>query len=151
MICCPELLTLRPIWRASGTTRLPGSKSISNRALLLSALADSTTLLINLLDADDVRVMREALTALGIELRSEPTGLAVAGCGGVFPILDARLSLDNAGTAFRSLTAALAFAGGRYELDGVARMRQRPIGDLVDALNLLGAQSHYAGQPGFPP
>ena len=118
---------------------------------MLSALADGTTLLINLLDADDVRVMREALTALGIELRSEPTGLAVAGCGGVFPILDARLSLDNAGTAFRSLTAALAFAGGRYELDGVARMRQRPIGDLVDALNLLGARIHYAGQPGFPP
>ena len=118
---------------------------------MLSALADGTTLLINLLDAADVRVMREALTALGIELRSEPAGLAVAGCGGVFPILDARLSLGNAGTAFRSLTAALAFAGGRYELDGVARMRQRPIGDLFDALNLLGARIHYAGQLGFPP
>jgi 3-phosphoshikimate 1-carboxyvinyltransferase len=130
---------------------MPGSKSISNRALLLSALADGSTLLVDLLDADDTRVMREALSALGVGLEAVEGGLRVTGCAGRFPRSEARLFLGNAGTAFRSLTAALAFAGGRYELDGVPRMRERPIGDLVDALNDLGARIRYKEREGFPP
>jgi len=130
---------------------MPGSKSISNRALLLSALAEGSTLLVDLLDADDTRVMREAMTALGVELANTDDGLRVDGCAGRFPAREARLFLGNAGTAFRSLTAALAFADGRYELDGVARMRERPIGDLVDALNDLGARIRYVDRAGFPP
>ena len=130
---------------------MPGSKSISNRALLLSALADGSTLLVDLLDADDTRVMREALSALGVGLEAVEGGLRVTGCAGHFPRSEARLFLGNAGTAFRSLTAALAFAGGRYELDGVPRMRERPIGDLVDALNDLGARIRYKEREGFPP
>jgi 3-phosphoshikimate 1-carboxyvinyltransferase len=119
--------------------------------LLLSALADGDTLLIDLLDADDTRVMRKALGELGIGLRSELGGLLVRGCGGRFPVREAELSLGNAGTAFRSLTAALAFSGGSYRLDGVPRMRERPIGDLVDALNGLGAKILYGGTAGYPP
>jgi 3-phosphoshikimate 1-carboxyvinyltransferase len=130
---------------------MPGSKSISNRALLLSALADGSTLLVDLLDADDTRVMREALSVLGVGLEAVEGGLRVTGCAGRFPRSEARLFLGNAGTAFRSLTAALAFAGGRYELDGVPRMRERPIGDLVDALNDLGARIRYKEREGFPP
>ena len=130
---------------------MPGSKSISNRALLLSALAEGSTLLIDLLDADDTRVMRDAMTALGVTLAAIDDGLRVDGCAGRFPVREARLFLGNAGTAFRSLTAALAFADGRYELDGVARMRERPIGDLVDALNELGARIRYLDRAGFPP
>jgi len=147
----PAVLTVDPIRRAVGTVRMPGSKSISNRALLLSALAEGSTVLVDLLDADDTQVMREALAALGVRLADESGGLRVAGCAGHFPRREARLFLGNAGTAFRSLTAALAFAGGRYELDGVPRMRERPIGDLVDALNDLGASIHYLERPGFPP
>ncbi|MGH6611782.1 MAG: 3-phosphoshikimate 1-carboxyvinyltransferase, partial [Burkholderiaceae bacterium] len=130
---------------------MPGSKSISNRALLLSALAHGQTALLGLLEADDTRVMLEALGSLGIHCKRSETELYVDGCRGKFPVRNASLSLGNAGTAFRSLTAALAFSGGRYELDGVARMRERPIGDLVDALNMLGARIRYAGASGFPP
>jgi len=147
----PAVLTVDPIRRAAGTVRMPGSKSISNRVLLLSALAEGSTLLIDLLDADDTRVMRAAMTALGVTLAAADDGLRIDGCAGRFPAREARLFLGNAGTAFRSLTAALAFADGRYELDGVARMRERPIGDLVDALNDLGAQIRYVDRAGFPP
>ena len=127
----PAVLTVDPIHRAAGTVRMPGSKSISNRALLLSALAEGSTLLVDLLDADDTRVMRDALSTLGVRLATVEGGLQVEGCGGSFPVRDARLFLGNAGTAFRSLTAALAFAGGRFEqqskMDGHAlRGRGRP-------------------------
>ncbi len=132
--------------------RLPGSKSISNRVLLLAALAGGETVLEGLLEADDTRVMREALGALGVKLQTPaPDRLHVTGCAGKFAVNSAELFLGNAGTAFRSLTAALAFSGGRYVLDGVPRMRERPIGDLVDALNAIGARVAYRGQPGFPP
>jgi 3-phosphoshikimate 1-carboxyvinyltransferase len=147
----PAVLTVDPIRRASGAVRMPGSKSISNRALLLSALADGPTVLMDLLDADDTRVMLAALTELGVSLEKAEGGLRVTGCAGRFPSREARLFLGNAGTAFRSLTAALAFAGGRYELDGVPRMRERPIGDLVDALNDLGARIRYMEREGYPP
>jgi 3-phosphoshikimate 1-carboxyvinyltransferase len=147
----PAALTVDPIDRASGAVRLPGSKSISNRALLLSALAHGETTLVGLLDADDTRVMIDSLSQLGIGSRQSGVGLLITGCGGCIPVREAHLLLGNAGTAFRSLTAALALSGGFYELDGVARMRERPIGDLVDALNRIGAQIRYAGAPGFPP
>jgi 3-phosphoshikimate 1-carboxyvinyltransferase len=147
----PGVLTVDPINRASGAVRLPGSKSISNRVLLLSALSDSETTLVDLLEADDARVMGDALTRLGIRMYRSEAGLHVCGCNGRFPVREASLFLGNAGTAFRSLTAALAFSGGRYELDGVARMRERPIGDLVDALDCLGARIRYTGSPRFPP
>ncbi len=130
---------------------MPGSKSISNRALLLSTLAERTTELIDLLDADDTRAMRDALIALGIDISQSSDVSRVVGCGGRFPRREAELFLGNAGTAFRSLTAALAFSDGRYALDGVARMRERPIADLVDALNAVGARIAYRDRPGFPP
>jgi 3-phosphoshikimate 1-carboxyvinyltransferase len=146
-------LDLAPAARASGTVALPGSKSISNRTLLLAALAEGDTLVRGLLDADDVDRMLEALATLGIGI--EPVAgsrdFRVHGQGGRIPVKTARLFLGNAGTAFRPLTAALAFAGGSYELSGVARMHERPIGDLVDALRGLGADIEYAGNPGFPP
>lgn len=148
----PPVLTIQPIARAQGTVRLPGSKSISNRVLLLAALADGDTLIAGLLEAEDTRVMREALGALGVQCEMRGSSdLTVRGCGGAFPVATAELFLGNAGTAFRSLTAALAFAGGRYGLDGVARMRERPIADLVEALNAIGARITYRGTPGYPP
>jgi 3-phosphoshikimate 1-carboxyvinyltransferase len=147
----PDVLTVRPIARAQGVVRLPGSKSISNRALLLAALAEGTTVLTRLLDADDTRVMIEALRALGIAIERDGDTARVGGCDGRFPARSADLFLGNAGTATRSLTAALAFADGRYRIDGVARMRERPIGDLVTALNALGACIRYEGAAGYPP
>ena len=147
----PDELTVPPITRAQGVVRLPGSKSISNRALLLAALADGTTELRRLLDADDTRVMIEALRALGVAIDRDGDRATVGGCGGRFPARSASLFLGNAGTATRSLTAALAFADGRYRIDGVARMRERPIGDLVTALNGLGARIGYEGAEGYPP
>jgi 3-phosphoshikimate 1-carboxyvinyltransferase len=147
----PAQLTVAPIAHASGAIDLPGSKSISNRVLLLAALASGSTVLTHLLDADDTRVMIDALGALGVAIDGRAPALTVHGCGGRFPNRRADLFLGNAGTAMRPLTAALAFAGGHYRLDGVARMRERPIGDLVDALNALGARVDYAGARGYPP
>jgi len=142
-----DSLELKPARRAAGTVRLPGSKSISNRVLLLAALAEGETEVSGLLDADDTRVMRDALSALGVRFFHGK----VVGVGGVFPVKQAELSLGNAGTAFRPLTAALALSGGEYRLSGVARMHERPIGDLVDALRAVGARIDYAGKDGFPP
>ena len=147
----PEQLTVAPIARAWGAVALPGSKSMSNRALLLAALAQGTTELAGLLEADDTRVMVEALRTLGIAVQVEGTRARVQGCAGRFAVRSADLHLGNAGTAMRPLVAALAFAAGRYRLDGVARMRERPIGDLVDALRSAGARISYLGQEGFPP
>ena len=128
------VLTVDPIDRASGTVRLPGSKSISNRALLLSALANGETSLIELLHADDTRVMRHALSKLGVRSRRSDLELNVHGCDGSFRCGTAPLT--------RQCRHRISFADGGtglfwrpYELDGTARMRQRPIGDLVDALN----------------
>ncbi len=142
-----DSLELKPARRAAGTVRLPGSKSISNRVLLLAALAQGETEVHGLLDADDTRVMRDALAALGVVF----SNAKVKGVGGVFPVKRAELFLGNAGTALRPLTAALALSGGEYRLGGVARMHERPIGDLVDALRGIGARIDYAGKEGFPP
>jgi 3-phosphoshikimate 1-carboxyvinyltransferase len=136
---------------ASGTVRLPGSKSISNRVLLLAALASGTTTVHDLLDSDDTRVMLEALAALGCRIERAGSALRIEGLGGQVRTRRASLFLGNAGTAMRPLTAALALLGGEFELQGVPRMHERPIGDLVDALGQLGCSIDYLGNPGYPP
>lgn len=149
----PKFLDLPPLLGARGTVRLPGSKSISNRTLLLAALAEGETDIRDLLASDDVERMLDALTALGIAWSREAgsDNYKVKGAGGPFPVKTGDLFLGNAGTAFRPLTAALAFSGGSYRLSGVPRMHERPIGDLVDGLRQLGAQVDYLGQEGYPP
>ncbi|MDD5248585.1 MAG: 3-phosphoshikimate 1-carboxyvinyltransferase [Rhodocyclaceae bacterium] len=147
-----DYLDLPPLKHAAGTICLPGSKSISNRMLLLAALAEGTTEIRDLLDSDDTRVMHAALVALGVGMEAcGPNAWRVAGVGGPFPVKRADLFLGNAGTAVRSLTAALALSGGHYTVSGVARMHERPIGDLVDGLRQIGADLAYAGTAGFPP
>jgi 3-phosphoshikimate 1-carboxyvinyltransferase len=148
----PEFIDLPPLMSAQGTVRLPGSKSISNRVLLLAALSEGVTDVRDLLKSDDTDRMLEALHALGVGVESlGDNAYRVTGCGGNFPVKEAKLFLGNAGTAFRPLTAALALSGGSYELSGVPRMHERPIGDLVDALRQLGANIEYLGNEGFPP
>ena len=142
-----DSLELKPIRRAAGKVRLPGSKSISNRVLLLAALASGDTEVSGLLDADDTRVMRDALSKLGVRFWRR----RVRGVGGPFPVKKAELSLGNAGTAFRPLTAALVMTGGEYRLSGAPRMHERPIGDLVNALRGIGADVEYLGAEGYPP
>jgi 3-phosphoshikimate 1-carboxyvinyltransferase len=147
-----EFLDLPQLLSAAGTVRLPGSKSISNRVLLLSALADGETEVCELLASDDTERMLDALKALGVGVTSlGGENWSIKGCAGNFPVRQAELFLGNAGTAFRPLTAALALAGGDYILKGVARMHERPIGDLVDGLRQLGADITYLGNDGFPP
>ena len=142
-----DSLELKPIRRAAGKVRLPGSKSISNRVLLLAALASGDTEVSGLLDADDTRVMRDALAKLGVRFWRR----RVRGVGGPFPVKKAELFLGNAGTAFRPLTAALVMTGGEYRLAGAPRMHERPIGDLVNALRGIGADVEYLGADGYPP
>jgi 3-phosphoshikimate 1-carboxyvinyltransferase len=146
-------LDLPPLRQAAGSIRLPGSKSISNRVLLLAALAQGTTAIRDVLDSDDTRVMVAALRQLGVFNIQPQEGppIWVGGVGGQFPAKQAELFLGNAGTAFRPLTAALAVSGGSYKLSGVARMHERPIGDLVDGLRQIGADVRYAGKEGYPP
>jgi 3-phosphoshikimate 1-carboxyvinyltransferase len=147
-----EVLNLKPATKAAGEVILPGSKSISNRTLLLAALASGTTDVHDLLASDDTQRMLEALAKLGIQLRQTSTNdWRVDGAGGAFPIKQAELFLGNAGTAFRPLTAALALSNGTYELSGVPRMHERPIGDLVDGLRQIGANIEYMGNAGYPP
>ncbi|MBH9576360.1 bifunctional 3-phosphoshikimate 1-carboxyvinyltransferase/cytidylate kinase [Inhella proteolytica] len=149
-------LDLPPLRGAAGTVRLPGSKSISNRLLLLAALAEGETRIEQLLDADDTAVMLEALRALGCAWhRGSDGSVTLRGLGGHLPVSAADCFLGNAGTAMRPLAAALALLaardGGRYTLRGVPRMHERPIRDLVDALRGLGCQIEDLGQPGYPP
>ena len=147
-----EFLDLPQLLSATGTVRLPGSKSISNRVLLLAALAEGETEVRDLLASDDTERMLDALKALGVGIAHlGGENWLVKGCGGRFPVRQAELFLGNAGTAFRPLTAALALAGGDYILKGVARMHERPIGDLVDGLRQLGADVTYLGDEGYPP
>jgi len=147
----PPHLNLPPLASARGSVWLPGSKSISNRTLLLAALASGVTEIHDLLASDDVDRMLEALDKLGVRVELVGAVRRVHGCGGPFPVKAGELFLGNAGTALRPLTAALALSGGRYRLAGVPRMHERPIGDLVDALRALGADLRYLGKEGYPP
>lgn len=137
-----------------GNVRPPGSKSLTNRALPVAALAAGTSTLTGVLDSDDTRYMIEALRQLGftIDHDRDAANVTVDGRGGDIPATEADLFLGNSGTSIRFLTATVALAGrGKYRLDGVARMRQRPIGDLGDALRGLGSIIHYEADEGFPP
>ncbi len=153
MSALPSSLRLDPIRRLNGTVRLPGSKSLSNRVLLLAMLAEGTTRIENLLDSDDVRRMVEALHTLQIPLREErdQRRLEVIGQAGKIPVEGAELFLGNAGTAIRPLTAALTIGKGRFVLDGIERMRERPIQDLLDGLQQLGAEVRSLHGTGCPP
>ena len=159
-----DFLDLPGLCSAAGVVRLPGSKSISNRVLLLAALADGPTEIRDLLDSEDTAHMLDALRTLGVQVESLGSdAVRVQGCGGRFPVGSAELFLGNAGTAFRPLTAALALGFCKtlpeaaalndegYVLKGVPRMHERPIGDLVDGLRQLGCGIDYLGQSGFPP
>ncbi|WP_418315893.1 bifunctional 3-phosphoshikimate 1-carboxyvinyltransferase/cytidylate kinase [Piscinibacter sakaiensis] len=150
-----RFIDLPPLNRAAGTVRLPGSKSISNRVLLLAGLCEGSTEVHDLLESDDTRVMLDALRALGCGVHPLADGVRIDGLGGRLIARRASLFLGNAGTAMRPLTAALALLAatqdGEFELSGVARMHERPIGDLVDALRQLGCSIDYLGQQGYPP
>ena len=149
-----EYLDIPPLARAGGTVRLPGSKSISNRVLLLAALSHGNTIVRDVLQSDDTAVMLAALRQLGCQVESDGDSVTIQGMGGLGgkPLQQkASLFMGNAGTAMRPLTAALALMGGEFELSGVARMHERPIGDLVDALRQLGCGIDYLGNEGFPP
>ena len=149
-----EQLTLTPVTSIDGEVNVPGSKSLSNRALLLAALAEGTTTLTNLLDSDDIRHMLKALTQLGVsyELSECKTECTVQGLGGAFNHAEhLELFLGNAGTAMRPLCAALAASSVNVTLTGEPRMEERPIGDLVDALLEAGADIKYLKNDGYPP
>ncbi|USX13064.1 3-phosphoshikimate 1-carboxyvinyltransferase [Oxalobacteraceae bacterium OTU3CAMAD1] len=150
-----EYIDLQPVPHVEGAVRLPGSKSISNRILLLAALSQGDVAIVDLLASDDTAVMLAALRSLGVQWTEEKTATGtihhVKGVAGVLPNKSADLFMGNAGTAIRPLTAALAVIGGDYKLHGVPRMHERPIGDLVDALNAAGTDVEYTGNPGFPP
>lgn len=152
-----EQITLKPVRHVEGSIQLPGSKSISNRTLLLAALANDTTEVRDLLASDDTKRMLEALQTLGVKLEQiTENDWRVHGCNGNFPNKGSStepvdLFLGNAGTAFRPLTAALALSNGHYYLHGVPRMHERPIGDLIDALRQIGCNIAYKGNTDFPP
>ena len=144
-------LDLPQATRAQGTVTLPGSKSISNRVLLLSALAQGQTRIDGLLESDDTAVMLAALKQLGVQVdQHSHDAVSVTGVSN-FPVKQAELFMGNAGTAIRPLTAALAMMGGHYTLSGVPRMHERPIGDLVEGLREMGARLNYLENPGYPP
>jgi 3-phosphoshikimate 1-carboxyvinyltransferase len=147
----PKKLSLFPIRSINGTLALPGSKSLSNRALLLAMLAQGTTVLENVLDAEDVHHMLDTLQKLGVSCSQTADTVTITGTGGQFPQKQARCFLGNSGTSMRSLTAALCAGQGDYTLEGISRMYERPIGDLVDGLTALGAKIEYLGQIGYPP
>ncbi len=148
-----EQLRLDPIRRISGSITLPGSKSLSNRVLLLAMLSEGETLIENLLDSDDVRRMVDALAKLKISYEEDRPNkkIKVRGVVGRIPVVEAKLFLGNAGTAIRPLTAALTLGHGRFVLDGIERMRERPIQDLLDGLNQLGAHVRSIYNTGCPP
>jgi 3-phosphoshikimate 1-carboxyvinyltransferase len=148
-----QQLTLAPASALAGEVSIPGSKSISNRALLLAAMATGRTRIQNLLESDDTHHMLTALNALGIQVARADGEHVVDGVAGplVNGNLDLSLNLGLAGTAYRPLAAALCAGSGRFVLDGVPRMRERPVAPLVDGLRQLGAEIDYLGEEGFPP
>ncbi len=149
-----DSLAIKPVaGPVRGRVRPPGSKSITNRALVCAALADGVSTLTGALDSEDTRVMIENLGRLGIEVESSDSGstLLVHGSGGQIPALEADLFCANSGTTIRFLTALVMLGHGSFRLDGVARMRERPINDLLDALNQLGARATSENGNGCPP
>lgn len=147
-------IKLNPAASARGTIKLPGSKSISNRVLLLAALSTKgeVTRARDVLDSDDTRVMLDALNTLGVPITQVAEhDYDIVGTGGNFPNKNADLFMGNAGTAIRPLTAVLALQNGTYSLHGVPRMHERPIGNLIEALQQIGAQVNYTGNVGYPP
>lgn len=147
-----EFINLKAAKQVSGRIKLPGSKSISNRTLLLAAFSNGVTDILDLLASDDTARMLEALSVLGVLMEKiGDNNWRVTGNGGNVSVKQADLFLGNAGTAFRPLTAALAMSQGNYTLAGIPRMHERPIGDLVDALAQAGAHIEYLGNKGFPP
>jgi len=151
----PAEITIDP-WSGSppaATVRVPGSKSLTNRALIIAAMADGPSTLTGVLDSEDTRVMVEAIQALGIPVVHDTAaaGVRIEGCGGRFPVREARLFVANSGTTLRFLTAMLATGAGTYHLDGTPRMRQRPIADLLAALSALGANARSDLGTGCPP
>ena len=147
-----DVIEIRPLERPpDATIAIPGSKSITNRAVLLAALAEGRSELSGALFSDDTRYMSEALRALGVHVEVDEAAarIAIDGCGGAWPVRAVDLFVGNAGTAMRFLVAALCLGHGHYRIDGTARMRERPIGELVDALRQLGAQVDAPG--GTPP
>jgi 3-phosphoshikimate 1-carboxyvinyltransferase len=146
-----EFLDIPPLTGAHGTVRLPGSKSISNRVLLLAAMSQGETVVHDLLASDDTAVMLDALKQLGCSVEQTDHTAVIGGLGGKLINKQGKLFMGNAGTAIRPLTAALALLGGDFELSGVPRMHERPIGDLVDALRQIGCRIDYLGEDGFPP
>ena len=147
-----EFINLKAAKQVSGRIKLPGSKSISNRTLLLAAFSNGVTDILDLLASDDTARMLEALAVLGVLMEKiGDNNWRITGNGGNVSVKQADLFLGNAGTAFRPLTAALAMSQGNYTLSGIPRMHERPIGDLVDALAQAGAHIEYLGNKGFPP
>ncbi len=150
-----RFLDLPPLIAAAGSVRLPGSKSISNRVLLLAGLCAGSTVIHDLLDSDDTQVMLDALRALGCGVAHQGGALRIDGIGGLLRTREADIFLGNSGTSTRSVSAALAVLassqGARFTIRGVPRMHERPIGDLVNALRPLGCVIDYTGQEGFPP
>jgi len=151
----PAELVVEP-WAGAppkASVRVPGSKSLTNRALIVAALADGPSRLPGALDSDDTRVMVDALKALGIAVEHDRDSalITIEGCGGRFPVDKADLFVGNSGTTLRFLTAALAVGKGSYRIDGVPRMRQRPVSDLLQALNGLGSNARSESGTGCPP
>jgi len=148
-----DSITIRPTAVARGTVRPPGSKSLTNRALVCAALADGPSVLSGALDSEDTQVMIAALQRLGVAVVHDPAAqsIAVTGCAGRVPSAGAELYVANSGTSMRFLTALVALGQGTFLLDGVPRMRQRPIKDLLDALNALGVRARSAADNGCPP
>jgi len=147
-----DSIAIPPIEPFRATIRPPGSKSLTNRALLLAALADGKSIIRHSLIADDTQRMLTAIGKLGFEIRvSDPEVMSIRGNGGAIPSGAADLNLGNAGTTYRFLTAACCLGEGTYTLDGVARMRQRPISQLVEPLRQLGGSIDYLNEEGFPP
>src|SRR5262249_30201598 len=136
-----------------GTIRPPGSKSLTNRALVIAALAEGTSALRGVLDSHDTRVMLDSLAKLGLEFEHDAgrSRVRIEGCAGRLPANEAQLWLENSGTSIRFLTGLCALGTGRFRLDGNVRMRERPIGELVDALNQLGGGVSSERQNGCPP
>lgn len=150
----PDFIEIEPVRQpVCGTIRPPGSKSLTNRALIIAALGHGTSRLTGVLDSQDTRVMIDSLCRLGLTVRHDPDActIEIAGCSGKPPARAADLWLENSGTSIRFLTALCTLGDGNFRLDGNARMRERPIGELIDALNQLGAQVSSEGRAGYPP